>query len=98
MMRRVLCPFKGRSGTLTKFYYVPPLLHPGADEGLPKNFGPFLDLCVSSLRRGHANLLCIVPILSGVPKDTEGWGWVAYKVLLLPGFLRAGATGSPPEM
>ena len=23
-----------------------------------------LDLCVSSLRRGHANLLCIVPILS----------------------------------
>ncbi len=21
----------------------------------------FLDLCVSSLRRGHANLLCIVP-------------------------------------
>ena len=24
----------------------------------------FLDLCVSSLRRSHANLLCIVPILS----------------------------------
>ena len=23
-----------------------------------------LDLCVSSLRRGHANILCIVPILS----------------------------------
>ena len=23
-----------------------------------------LDLCVSSLRRGHANLLCIVPILA----------------------------------
>ena len=23
-----------------------------------------LDLCVSSLRRGHANLLCIVPILT----------------------------------
>jgi hypothetical protein len=34
-----------------------------------KKFGPFLDLCVSSLRRGHANLLCIVPILSDVPKD-----------------------------
>nr|DAD42914.1 TPA_asm: hypothetical protein HUJ06_001144 [Nelumbo nucifera] len=28
---------------------------------LEKKFGPFLDLCVSSLRRGHANLLCIVP-------------------------------------
>ena len=26
------------------------------------------DLCVSSLRRGHANLLCIVPILSDVPR------------------------------
>ena len=31
----------------------------------------FLDLCVSSLRRGHANLLCIVPILTDVPKDTS---------------------------
>jgi hypothetical protein len=31
---------------------------------------PFLDLCVSSLHRGHANLLCIVPILSGVSKET----------------------------
>ena len=27
--------------------------------------GTLLDLCVSSLRRGHANLLCIVPVLSG---------------------------------
>jgi hypothetical protein len=35
-----------------------------------KKFGPFLDLCVSSLRRGHANLLCIVPILSDVSKET----------------------------
>ncbi|KAJ0860591.1 hypothetical protein HanRHA438_Chr13g0625331 [Helianthus annuus] len=33
-----------------------------------KKFGPFLDLCVSSLRRGDANLLCIVPILSDVPE------------------------------
>ncbi len=33
-------------------------------------FGPFLDLCVSSLRRGHANLLCIVPILSNVSEET----------------------------
>ena len=32
------------------------------------SWGPFLDLCVSSLHRGHANLLCIVPILSDVPK------------------------------
>jgi hypothetical protein len=36
-----------------------------------------LDLCVSSLRRGHANLLCIVPILSyetGVtPLENHSW-------------------------
>ena len=31
--------------------------------GMAKS-GYFLDLCVSSLRRGHANLLCIVPILT----------------------------------
>jgi len=36
-----------------------------------KKFRPFLDLCVSSLRRGHANLLCIVPILSDVPEGTH---------------------------
>ena len=35
-----------------------------------KNLEPFLDLCVSSLRRGHANLLCIVPILTDVPERT----------------------------
>ena len=27
-----------------------------------------LDLCVSSLRRGHANLLCIVPTLMDDPR------------------------------
>ena len=31
---------------------------------------PFLDLCVSSLREGHANLLCIVPILTDVAEAT----------------------------
>ncbi|GJR23413.1 hypothetical protein Tco_0971940 [Tanacetum coccineum] len=36
-----------------------------------KKIGPFLDLCVSSLRRGHANLFCIVPILSDVPEGTR---------------------------
>ena len=28
----------------------------------------FLDLCVSSLRRGHANFLCIVPSLTDDPR------------------------------
>ena len=36
-----------------------------------KTLEPFLDLCVSSLRRGHANLLCIVPILSDLSEDGE---------------------------
>ena len=31
-----------------------------------KKVDTLLDLCVSSLRRGHANLLCIVPILTDV--------------------------------
>ncbi len=40
--------------------------------GWKKKFGPFLDLCVSFLRRGHANLLCIVPILSDVSEEPRG--------------------------
>ena len=36
--------------------------------GPNKKFGTLLDLCVSSLRRGHANLLCIVPILTDDPR------------------------------
>ena len=34
-------------------------------------FGLFLNLCVSSLRRNLANLLCIVPVLSDVPEQTN---------------------------
>ena len=33
-----------------------------------KKFSTLPDLCVSSLRRGHANLLCIVPILTDDPR------------------------------
>ena len=33
-----------------------------------QKLGTVLDLCLSSLRRGHANLLCIVPILSDDPR------------------------------
>ena len=36
--------------------------------GIWKKLGTLLDLCVSSLRRGHANLLCIVPFLSDDPR------------------------------
>ena len=41
-----------------------------------KKLGTLLDLCVSALRRGHANLLCVVPILSDDPRresDSEAW-------------------------
>ena len=41
-----------------------------------KKLGTFLDLCVSSLRRGHANLLCIIPVLSDDPRresDSAAW-------------------------
>ena len=37
-----------------------------------KKLGTLLDLCVSSLRRGHANLLCIVPILTDAPQGSSG--------------------------
>ena len=33
-----------------------------------KKLFTLLDLCVSSLRRGHANFFCIVPILPDVPR------------------------------
>ena len=35
-----------------------------------KNYGTISRLCVSSLREGHANLLCIVPILTDVAEAT----------------------------
>ena len=41
-----------------------------ATEQSQKILEPFLDLCVSSLREGHANLLCIVPILTDVAEAT----------------------------
>ena len=33
-----------------------------------KKFSTLPDLCVSSLRRGHANILCVVPILTNDPR------------------------------
>ena len=37
-------------------------------DGGGQKIDTLLDLCVSSLRRGHANLLCIVPILTDDPR------------------------------
>ena len=41
-----------------------------------------LDLCVSSLRRGHANLLCIVPILTDDPRRESSKSGLAERAFL----------------
>lgn len=41
---------------------------------MKKKIGSFLDLCVLSLRMGHANLLCIVIILSDIVKGKNNNG------------------------
>ena len=47
----------------------------GPMGGSPKKLFTLLDLCVSSLRRGHANLLYIVPILTDDPRrESKGKG------------------------
>ena len=43
--------------------------------GRAKKLFTLLDLCVSSLRRGHANLLCIVPILTDDPRRESRRQW-----------------------
>ena len=49
--------------------------------------------CVSSLRRGHANLLCIVPILVYVlPKQVH-----PHRLLLTLSLAKAGAMAGPPQ-
>jgi hypothetical protein len=44
---------------------------------MSKKLFTLLDLCVSSLRRGHANLLCIVPILTDDPRRESESFWKA---------------------
>ena len=52
---------------------------------MTKKLVTLLDLCVSSLRRGHANLLCIVSILSDDPRrESTGEGVDGVVTLLSP--------------
>ena len=44
--------------------HLHPRTHAFTHYSVKKKCDTLLDLCVSSLRRGHANLLCIVPILT----------------------------------
>ena len=56
-------------------------------DKLFKTLSTLLDLCVSSLRRGHANLLCIVPILTDDPRresDKHCFCWVQPGSMPLP--------------
>ena len=52
----------------------PPFSYPLGGAASKKLF-TLLDLCVSSLRRGHANLLCIVPILTDDPRRESKLPW-----------------------
>ena len=47
--------------------HLHPYIHACTHCSAKKKCDTLLDLCVSSLRRGHANLLCIVPILMDDP-------------------------------
>ena len=54
---------------ITLCFFCRYLHRTGSDEKtFAKKLFTLLDLCVSSLRRGHANLLCIVPILTDDPQ------------------------------
>ena len=45
------------------------LVEPGLGRSVLQNLSTLLDFCVSSLRRGHASLLCVAPIFQAVPLD-----------------------------
>ena len=53
-----------------------------------KKIGTLLDLCVSSLRRSHVNLLCIAPILPDDPRRESGKWCISY-VHVAPGTICA---------
>ena len=52
----------------------------GGRCGRSKKSSTLLDLCVSSLRRGHANLLCVVPILTDDPRRESDAAGQAFKM------------------
>jgi hypothetical protein len=57
-----------KNGKKTKGGYEFGDLNVKVGFGIEKKLFSLLELCVSSLPRGHANLLCIVPILTDEPK------------------------------
>ena len=70
---------------------------------LAKKMYTLFDLCVSSLRRGHANLLCIVPLLTGDPRRESSmkmWRAEARPVAACRSFRRhcvCSRSGRPPS-
>ena len=63
---------RGRNNALMKRRRAPKSNLTGS-QGIGKKLFTLLDLCVSSLRRGHANLLCIVPILTDDLRRESKW-------------------------
>ena len=59
-----------------------------------KKLVTLLDLCVSSLRRGHANLLCIVPILTDDPRRESNDWFSPGSERLRPAAVARGATNT----
>jgi len=57
LKRRLIYEYRFDEGLKTKNEEATRLVHTGLEK-----FDTILDFCVSSLRRGHANLLCIIPI------------------------------------
>ena len=75
----------------------------GRSAKTKKKMLTLIDLCVSSLRRGHANLLCIVPLLTGDPRRESSmkmWRAEARPVAACRSFRRhcvCSRSGRPPS-
>ena len=57
-----------------------------------KKLCTLLDLCVSSLRRGHANLLCTVPILTDDPRRESRYPGILIPYLFFSIYKKNGYT------
>ena len=75
--RKACCDFECQRSPLPRSSGAPrswpDVLAGWLDGGHNIQLFTLLDVCVSSLRRGNANLLCIVPTLTDDPRRESGW-------------------------
>ena len=71
-------------GSESKRCLPSPATHPDMQSLMSKKLVTLLNLCASFLHRGHANLLCIVPILSDDPQRESTGQWAKKVLTLLP--------------